>query len=207
MARLPRTLPDDRPVALLIRHAERPPIPKGTMGLEIELTPGGLTAAKEHGARLGARIVRAHTSAVRRCVQTAHALLEGAQVALAPVPDPALGLPSTFVIEGPDAERTIRSLGFEKFMLHLLIGDEELPGLPHPAEGARRLRDHALSLLTEAPGLHLLVTHDAMIGALVARCWKDPLDATWWPEYLEAAALWRDGERILLSYRDRCHAI
>ena len=204
---LPRTLPDDRPVALLLRHSERPPIPEGSMGMSLELTERGVRAAREFGQALKGRVVFARTSAVRRCVQTASALLEGSGTPLAPVEDPALGVPSTFIKAGPETEKTLRALGFERFMEHLVSGDAELPGLVHPAEGARLLREHALSSLTPAAGLHLFVTHDAMIAALVARSWREPLDGGGWPAFLEGAALWREGAAVMLSYRDRCRAV
>ena len=41
---LPSQLPDDRPVALLMRHAERPPIPEGSMGMDLLITEAGLSS-------------------------------------------------------------------------------------------------------------------------------------------------------------------
>ncbi len=204
---LPALLPDDRPVALLLRHAERPAILDQSMGTLVPLTEQGLRDARALGAHLGARIVHARTSAIHRCVQTVTAILEGAGSALAPVEDPAIGVPSTFIRAGREAEQTIRGLGFARFMMHLVEGDEALPGLAHPAEGARLMREHALASLSASPGLHLFVTHDAMIGALVARSWREGLDDGSWPGFLEGAALWRDGGRTMLSYRRRCKAV
>ncbi|HEY3446408.1 MAG TPA: histidine phosphatase family protein [Myxococcales bacterium] len=204
---LPALLPDDRPVALFLRHAERPAIPDNSMGMTLPLTEQGLRDAHELGTHLGARVVQARTSAIHRCVQTAAAILRGAGSALAPVEDPAIGVPSTFIHAGRQAEKTIRELGFDRFLAHLVSGDEELPGLAHPTEGARLMREHALSVLSAQAGLHLFVTHDAMIGALVARSWREGLDEGGWPGFLEGAALWRDGGRVMLSYRQRCRAI
>lgn len=204
---LPALLPDDRPVALFLRHAERPEIPDKSMGTEITLTPKGLRDAHALGHALGARIVEVRTSAIRRCVQTAKAILEGAKIATEPISDPAIGVPSTFVDGGVEAEKTIRELGFERFLEHLIGGDARLPGLAHPAEGARRMREHALEALTDRRGLHLFVTHDAMIGALVARSWREGLDEGGWPAFLEGAALWREGGKAVLSYRGRCKEV
>jgi len=151
--------------------------------------------------------VHARTSSIRRCLQTATAILEGAGCALTPLEDPAIGMPSTFIRAGKDAQRTIGELGFGRFMEHLITGQTELPGLLHPAEGARLLREHALAVLSPQPGLHLLVTHDAMIAALVARSWREPLDPGGWPAFLEGAALWREGRQTVLSYRQRCRVV
>ena len=201
--RLPAGLPDDRPVALLVRHAERPAIPEGSMGMDLAITERGAAAARSLGARLGSRVLRVHTSAIRRCVQTAQAIIAGAGVALEPVEDGALGVPSTFALASPEALATIQELGFDGLMEHLVRGDKPLPGLPHPAEGARLLREHALSLLDGPPGLHVLVTHDAMIAALVARSTAAFFAHDDWPRFLESTALWRDGHSPVLAYRER----
>jgi broad specificity phosphatase PhoE len=200
---LPAGVPDDRAVALLIRHAERPAIPEGSMGMDLALTEGGQAAARELGSRLGASIHRVHCSAIHRCVQTARAIIAGAGLSLQPVVDATLGVPSTFALASPEAERTVRELGFERLMEHLIRGESALPGLPHPAEGARMLREHALSFLDGAPGFHLLVTHDAMIAAMVARSTTDPFGPEAWPGFLESAALWRENGRPMLAYRER----
>ncbi|MGC4118228.1 MAG: histidine phosphatase family protein [Myxococcales bacterium] len=204
---LPAQLPDDRPVALFLRHAERPAISDQSMGMHVPLTENGLADARALGTHLGARIVEARTSAIHRCVQTAAAILEGAGSAVVVVEDPAIGVPSTFITSGRESEKTIRELGFERFMQHLIDGDAVLPGLVHPGEGARLMREHAISALTAKAGLHLFVSHDAMIGALVARSWKEGLDDGGWPNFLEGAALWKDGAHTVLSYRQRCRAI
>jgi len=197
---LPRHLLDDRPVALLIRHAERPPIPIGSDGMSLSLTERGVRDARDLGRALGSRIVQVHTSAVLRCVETASFILEGAGLSLVPIEDPIIGVPGAFIRPTPDARRTMRELGVEGLIRHMVVGEGALPGLIDPKEGARVLREHVLDSLTRRVGLHLFVTHDAMIAALVARSWPgcigEPL-----PDFLEAAALWRDGDRVVLSYR------
>lgn len=200
---LPRALPQDRPVALLLRHAERPPIPEGSMGMELELTPAGVAAATALGKAIGPRVRRVHTSHVRRCVQTAQALCQGGGLAHPVVQDPKLGVPSTFALQDPVAGATIRGLGFEGFMDHLLYGDQVLPGLPHPEEGARLMREHLVADLSGPPGLHVFVTHDVMIAASVVRAWKVRFSAEDWPVFLESAAVWREGDRTVFAYRER----
>jgi broad specificity phosphatase PhoE len=175
------------------------------MGMDLAITEAGAAAARALGARLGSRIARVHTSAVHRCAQTSRQIVAGAGVDLTPVEDPLLGVPSTFLYSTPEAEQTLRRLGFDGFCEHLMKGDSALPGMPHPAEGAARLREHALGLADRA-GLHLMVTHDAMIATVVARSFGRPLTLEEWPVFLEAAAVWRDGDRVMVAFRDECRA-
>jgi hypothetical protein len=203
---LPAPLPEDRPIALLVRHAERPPIPEGSMGTDLCITEEGALAARQLGSRLGARIRSVRTSAVHRCVQTSRVILAGAQVSLEPIEDPLLGVPSAFLTATPEAEETVRRLGFDRFFEHLLTGEQMLPGMPHPAEGARVLREHAVEV-ADSPGLHLLVTHDAMIATLVARSWRAPFGLDSFPGFLESAAIWKDGARVLVAYRGECRPV
>jgi len=134
-------------------------------------------------------------------------VIQGGGLAHPVVQDPALGVPSTFALADPVAGKTIKKMGFEGFMEHLLYGDEVLPGLPHPEEGAAMMRAHLLADLSGPPGLHLFVSHDAMIAASVVRAWKVRFAAADWPVFLESAAFWRDGERIVVAYRDRCEPV
>ena len=65
---------------LLLRHAERPPIPPGTFGNDLEITPAGRREAEALGRALaqGEPVAGVYSSPVLRCVQTAEAMAAGA---------------------------------------------------------------------------------------------------------------------------------
>jgi hypothetical protein len=73
-------LPGDRPVALVLRHAERPPIVHGHVGAELALTVDGRAASRRLGVELGNRLRSSRTSPMRRCRETAQLICEGAGI-------------------------------------------------------------------------------------------------------------------------------
>ncbi|HVK71196.1 MAG TPA: histidine phosphatase family protein [Polyangium sp.] len=201
------SLPDDRPVVLLLRHAERPAIPPGETGHALSLTERGARAAEALGEALGQRIRRLNTSPVPRCVETAAAIRRGAGILVDIVPDRWLGDPGPYVHEPSLAFQNWLDLGPEGVIEALAHGRKDLPGMHDPDAAARRLLGHLESLLDDEAGLHVVVTHDIVLVATIARLWAEPLDRTRWPGFLDAAALFREGDSLVLSYRGRAERI
>ncbi|HEX8819598.1 MAG TPA: histidine phosphatase family protein [Archangium sp.] len=199
LARLPR----ERPVAMLLRHAARPPIPPGETGNELALTQEGLTLAKHLGGLLGPRLAALHTSPVLRCLQTAEALREGARVDLDILPDRMLGAPGAFVLDEVLGGQTLQRLGLESFLEHLISGEGVLPGIAEPSSAASSLLRHLLGRSGNVEGLHVFVTHDSLLAPTVARTLQCPVSPVDWPEYLEAAFYWREGADVWGAYRTR----
>ncbi len=194
-------LPTDTPVAVLMRHSARPPIPKGEVGMDLPITAEGRTMALELGAALGTRLRRLHTSPVLRCVQTADALAEGAGSRATPVHDTMLGEPGAFVLDGRVAWDNWLQLGHAGVMTHLVSAGTALPGMAEPQEAARRLTCHMLRVGGGDPGLHVFVTHDLLVTATAARALGVPLGREDWPPYLEAAFFWHRSGVCHVAYR------
>lgn len=196
-------LPPKRPVAMLLRHAARPPIPPGETGNELALTQEGVTQARHLGGLLGRRLVSLHTSPVLRCLQTAEALREGARVELDILPDRMLGAPGAFIVDEVLGGQTLQRLGLASFVEHLIAGEGLLPGVAEPDSAASSLVHHMLGRSGDAQGLHVFVTHDSLVAPTVARMLQCPVPPVDWPEYLEAAFFWREGEDVWGAYRTR----
>lgn len=197
---LPAMLPNDRSVALLLRHAERPPIAPGELGAELPLTPRGVTLAGALGHSLGAALCGIHTSPVRRCRETAEALQQGAGAsALQILDDRMLGDPGAFVTDPARAWQHWRERGNERVVELLAWGSDQLPGLAAPFSAAQDLATHVLAN-TES-GVHVFVTHDAILLPTVARLLPGVADRTWWPDFLECAAFWFDEDAPCVAYR------
>lgn len=202
MDRLLDELPTHRPVAVLIRHSVRPSIAAGETGYELAITEDGVRIARQLGARVGTRLRTLRTSPVPRCVQTAGAIVDGAGRRLDVEEDRLLGDPGAFVLDGRVAFRTWTDLGHERIMASLAQGDESLPGLASPEHAARFLVQHMLTVCADDPGLHLFVTHDALVLPTAARMLAAPLGLEHSPWYLEAAFFWREESSINVAYRD-----
>jgi broad specificity phosphatase PhoE len=195
-------VPEVRSVAILLRHAERPEIPEGSPGMEIGLTEAGTAAARRIGAALGERIRTITTSPVARCRTTAMLMCEGADRQLEISDQPLLGAPGAFVADGDVAWENWRRMGNEGVIAHLMGSSEALPGMHPPELAARRLLGLLAAALDREAGLHLFVTHDAVLAPLVARTLGHPLEREQWPGFLDAMMLWREDGELVARYRE-----
>ena len=197
-----REVPSDRGVALLLRHAERPPLDLSERDASLPITPEGAALAQTLGRVLGDRLRSLRTSPVTRCRETAEALRAGAGAQCDVMPDRMLGDPGVYVADAEVAQRTWITRGHEAVMTRLAgIDAAPLPGLAEPIAAARRLVDHMLACLDE-PGIHVFVTHDSLITATVARSLGRALGKNDWPLYLEGAFFWRHPDGVAVAYRD-----
>jgi len=200
--RLLGSVPSDAPVAVLLRHSVRPPLPELDNGHSVPITEDGARLARSLGSLMGARLRSLHTSPVLRCVQTARALGEGAGGDLPVMEDRLLGDPGCYVLDGRMAWLNWRDRGHEAVMAELVGGTGPLPGMAAPDEAARFLVHHMLAATAGRPGLHMFVTHDSLVTATAARLLREPLGRGAWPWYLEGAFFWRYGGGIQVAYRD-----
>lgn len=196
-------IPADRPVALLLRHAERPELPVGLPGDDVPLTPRGRREAQALGEALGARLSGLSTSPVRRCVETAEAIRDGAGLVAVARPDPMLGAPGAFVEDADLAWSTWLAWGHQA-VIEALVGTRPTPpGFADPAPAARRLACHVVAELAGAPpGIRVFVTHDVVLGPLAAHLLGRARNRGTWPRFLQGAWLWSEGDRIALAYGD-----
>ena len=58
------------------------------------------------------------------------------------------------------------------------------------------------SLADAAPGFYLFITHDTVLFPTVARTLPDVDNRDWWPDFLEAAAVWLDPIGRRFAYRE-----
>ena len=198
----PSGTPWDRPVALLLRHAERPPIQIGDPGTALALTAVGRHNARAFGAAIAGNLRQTFTSPVLRCRETAAAIHAGARAEHIPRDDRNLGDPGVFIADSALAWTNWRDLGHESVMDHLAWSRTPLPGMVPPAEAARRLLDHIANHLSgAAPGFHLFITHDAILFPTIARTLPSAASRAWWPAFLEAASVWQDATILRFNYR------
>lgn len=198
------TAPRDKPVAVLLRHAERGRLPAGDAGNSEPITVGGQRSAKALGAMLGVRVKTLRSSPVLRCVQTAEVLRDGVGADLPIIPDRLLGDPGIFVRDGETAWQNWLDLGHEGVMEWLVSGQGSLPGMANPTKAAETLVRHMVSSAGEHPGIHVFVTHDSLLAATVGRLLGPVIGSTNWPLYLEGLFAWGDGGCVRTAFRDRC---
>ena len=191
----------DKPVAMLLRHSVRGDLPTDNAGNAVPITDEGRRLAWALGDMLRGRMRRIHTSPVLRCVQTAEALSAGAETNLSILHDRMLGDPGVYVLNGQLAWANWERLGHEGVVLHLVGSSEVLPGMACPDKAARHLVNHMLAAADE-PGLHVFVTHDALVMPTAARMLGKTLAKSDWPLFLEAAFFWKSDAGVHIAYRD-----
>lgn len=195
-------IPAHAPVALLLRHSVRPPLPEDGAGLDLALTPRGFEMAHTLGVQLGKRLQTLRTSPVQRCQQTAEAMREGAGVSLPVEDDPMLGGLGAFLVDSSAAWKTFQERGHVAIMEHLVRDGSPLPGFAAADQAMRGLVEHMLQAAGEAGGLHVHITHDLFLAVTAARALGVELEEDDWPDMLEGAFFWRVGDRLHVRYRN-----
>jgi carbamoyltransferase len=195
-----------RPTILLMRHAARGPLPADGAGADVPLLPEGATAAHALGKAIGARLTTLRTSPVLRCVQTAQALQAGAERAIEPLHDQALGDPGLFVADAEIAWQNWVRLGHEAVMATMISG-LQLPGMAPPRQAAQRLIAHIIETAGKSAGVHVFVTHDSLLAATVAHTLNLQLQPPDWPTYLEALLLVPSPHSLEVRWRDQVEVI
>lgn len=182
---------------VFMRHAERPPIPKGEIGFDLQLTEAGAASARQLGELLRSRLRRVKTSPVHRCQLTAAALVAGAAPPLTPLVVPHLGEPGMFVLDGELAWPQFLEHGVQ--LMAYRLSREALPGFRTAADGVAFLLGEPLAELPPAGLLDVHVTHDYILAiAATLLLGRD----SEWPDFLDCLCVWRDDEGLAFGFRD-----
>lgn len=189
-------LPGDRPVALFTRHSIREQAQQGFAGYDVPLTPEGVALAESWGARLTRPLHVALSSPVGRCMDTAKAMLAGAERReIAVLPHAQLVEPGCFVQDIRTVGPVFLELGPVAFAnLHFR---QSLAGIRPPGEGTRRLLDFMRAQLGAPGSLSLFVTHDTILAACIyTLLGTEYIGESDWPWMMEGAFLWFDEDGV-----------
>jgi len=197
-----KQLPEEYPVALLLRHSIREEFGAGDIGNDFPITEDGKNIAFELGRFLSGRLRSLHSSPLLRCVQTAQALREGGGYHLDISEHRFLGDPGVFVLDGALAWSNWEAIGNEGVMRHLASENYALPGMADPERAAQELLRYMLLVMDGSPGVHVFVTHDTILGPVVARLLKQTHEVAKGPLFLEGALFWRSHVGVNVAYRD-----
>ncbi|MCP4701148.1 MAG: histidine phosphatase family protein [Gammaproteobacteria bacterium] len=193
-------IPKEKPVAVLLRHSVREPLPADNSGYAVPINETGAQLAHQLGVILGRRLQSLHASPVPRCMQTAEALRNGSAAKLPVIRDNLLGDPGVFVLDDQQAWQNWLKFGHDCMMAFLVNADSSLPGMADPKEAARFLIQHILDA-ANTPGIHIFVTHDSVLAGTALQQFGQTLERTQYPWYLEGAFFWIE-EGIQIAYRD-----
>lgn len=176
--------PNDRRVALIMRHSVRYPIVDEDSVYSAALTPEGVRLAEEMGARLAAiRPVQwVTTNFIGRCVDTAKAISRGAEYVSGVTQDKRLSHP--FIEPAWDA----------------------LP-MAWPKDPVPTQIKEILAMVFSTPDIpgavDVYVTHDTIVGVVAGYLMDEDFDPSNWPEYLEGIVLWQDEDELCALWRGK----
>ena len=198
-----RSLPAQADATLILRHAEREEIPKGTFGVDVPLTSCGVASAERLGAMLSCirSSVCVSVSPVPRCESTAKAIMRGGGWADEVALDWRLGGPGPFVVDEEVSGALFLEVGVFEIVRHQLTCTEPPAGMRPTAEGVDLLLGLTANDLRSRGRLNIYVTHDAILAVLVAHLYRLPVDEINWPNYLDGLLLWRSDERLHFIWR------
>ncbi len=189
-------------VSLVIRHAEREAIPPDAFGNDAPLTLNGVTASEMLGAALSGRgPVNLVSSPVKRCVQTADAILRGAGSSAAVTTDRRLGNPGPFIIDPNASGPLFLELPVSEIVRRQLRNAEPPPGMRRTDEGVEILLNLVTGNLGEEERLDVFVTHDVILAVLASSIIRLPQEEAGWPGYLDGLLLWRSGGELHLAWK------
>jgi len=87
-------------------------------------------------------------------------------------------------------------------MRHLASENYALPGMADPECAAQELLRYMLLMMDGSSGVHVFVTHDTILGPVVARFLRQTHEVTNGPLFLEGALFWRNHIGVNVAYRD-----
>ena len=195
----------NQPIILFIRHAERYYSADPREDFKCLLTEQGIKDAHAFGERLlklDKKIDIMKTSRIERCVQTAKAILSGAQSDSPIMYSKKLGDPGVFVSNEKIAFETFLELGIEP-LVQKLVNGEQLPGLLNIKQSVTHFLQEVIDDLMTHDGIIIYVSHDAIIGSIASYLSSIPLNSDNWITYLNGPSFYNHEEnKIFMEWNE-----
>lgn len=204
-----RALPAAAPAAVILRHAARFPITNQAEPHLAELTPQGIADAEAFGERIqGFDCIRLFHSPVKRCQQTAEAILRGAKKTglSGEIAGPEDVLGAGYISDLKEAGRLAIQHG-EDMVRRWLAGEIPTSVMSTAVELATEKLSYLLQRLREpcpqGRRLDLHVSHDWNILILRELICSIRHEDVGWLNFLDGVAFAPAGNELMVAYRDR----
>ncbi|HRY38298.1 MAG TPA: histidine phosphatase family protein [Smithellaceae bacterium] len=188
---------------VLMRHAERGPLPKDNIGHDVPITLDGRAAAEELGRQFGSRLASISTSPVLRCRQTAEAICLASGTDLPIHVNKLIGGVGAIVSNTAQALQSYLSMEAHDLVASLARGTPPVPGFYPISVSIPRIINTTIAHSRGVPGLHLFITHDVVIVLTLLYLLEEPFKQELWPDFLEQLTLQYDRNVLTVSYRQR----
>ena len=192
------------PMIILLRHAERFEILKGSSGSNIQLTDNGREASKLLGKHLFYQnIGYIFSSPIKRCLDTGRNILIGAEQKTLPIiEDVVLGNPGCFVADSKICGEYFATHGTNETVLEY-IHKQKLPGFRNLEEGANIMKLYLIKNISlNKNKINLAISHDAIIMAFIAHFLQWKFSDENWHNYCEGIILFKKNNQFFLRYKE-----
>jgi len=199
-------LKDKESFIFMLRHAEKQVYPNNSGENSISITEKGRIDSENFGrefARIYYVISLIKSSPIKRCVNTANAILKGANQQLKISISTNLGNPRAFVIDEKIAGENFFRYGVEKVIQRQLEG-KNLPGMRDIKNGAKLLLTEILEDLENLNGSGLYITHDAILVPFIGYLTNTFIVSDYWFGFLDGIYLWKENKnKVFLLWKGK----
>ncbi|MDO5768315.1 MAG: histidine phosphatase family protein [Psychrobacter sp.] len=191
-------LPEDKRLLLFTRHSLRERSDgNGFASYQLPLTPKGRVLAKSWGRWLATHLpysmdVDSLSSPIRRCLDTAELMQEGAGLRRDIIHQSLLVEPGSLVTKPELASQVFKSIGALNFINEFLLGN--IAGTKNACQGGLDILSLFYHNQPNIGELKLAVSHDTLLAAFLAVMFDLPkIEWNDWPKMMEGMFLWFDG--------------
>ena len=188
-------------VWFIIRHGENEEPPENEPFLDVGLTVKGNRDARAFGESLREKfpgiIEGVYSSPLKRCIETSISVLEGVKGRVDIEKSTVLGDPGAFIADENVAGDSFRKL-FPRNIVKLQVDGTSIPGFRTVEEGSSILLKYVF-VQKPREGLHLFVTHDVLIAALIGCLIGGIPDIPNWIRYLQGVCFFDEKDRIMMD--------
>jgi hypothetical protein len=165
---------NERPLALLLRHADRAEIPAGDSGNDVGLLAVGRERCEVLARALESQggVTWAEASPLMRCMTTARILAPTVEAS------DLLGAPGPFVVNRTEGRRVFGSRGTEHVVRAQMAG-HPWPFMRPLEDGVRLLLGHIRDRLGERSGIGVIISHDAIVMPVISWATGDRFEGSW----------------------------
>jgi len=192
-----RLLPENERLILFTRHSLRERSDgNGFASYQLPLTPKGRVLAKSWGRWLAGHLpysldVDSISSPIKRCIDTAQLMQEGAGLKRDITHQSLLVEPGSLVTEPEIANPIFKEIGVLNFINRFLQGN--LEGTKNAYQGGLDILSLFYQNQPQHGHLMLAVSHDTLLSAFLAVMFDvEEIDWNDWPKMMEGVFLWFD---------------
>lgn len=183
--------------AILLRHAERGPIPNLTHGTDVLLTEKGKQDAQFFGSKLRDMTIGCtYSSPVPRCLQTIHSILDGYGKKDVPIiQSTALGAPGIYIEDSDLAGRYFLDRGTTATMQRY-IETGELEGFKPLISTSKAFLSQICMDLSASDHNLIYVSHDAVLIPFISYFNDEYFGYKKWLTFLDGAIVSRSRDTV-----------